>query len=120
MGRGIRVVEPTTPSVPSRKGRTKNVPLCVPTRVLYDVERLTAELTWEAWDGVTPGLAFSGRNAKGFPFSVVPESRTVDDPVYDMCADRTCAKWGCSNGDTDVRISGKVRVTFPAEEPVGP
>ena len=65
-----------------------------------DLERLTETGEWIPDDG-QPGIAFSGLDPEGCPYAIY--SRQSDrasyfDSVVHLASDRTCKRFGCSNG----------------------
>jgi hypothetical protein len=76
-------------------------PLCRPPKDAINVERLALNYKWVKDDG-KPGLAFSGQDTRGCPYSwypTAPDGDFFDDRApSSLAADRTCERFHCSNG----------------------
>lgn len=92
--------------------RTKSPRLCHPPRWLQEGERLASNGHWYPVTSRTPALAFSGRHPQGYPVAVYPTRRLSDDVLDGPCdkaSERTCNRFGCSNGQEVRAVASRKR-----------
>jgi hypothetical protein len=83
-----------------------------PPKGAVEVERLTDGGNWVDDDG-RPSLAFSGK-LDGFPYAWYPhcDHRTfIDDCPKELSGNRTCSRFGCSNGQERPRCRKRKKRT---------